>query len=134
MGRLNWNKPSAAEETDASQVPEDWEVPAVAPPEADPWLGPGHLGPTDGGSFRPGHPFRCRTCLAFLRIEGAFALDGEVYCFACRPTGAVSSGELPRDHFQRADRTREADFAAGFVRWAWRSAGSVLGILFRWRR
>ena len=79
--------------------PGGWEIPAPSTPAKDPWLGPGQLQAPFKASEIPNvrAPFSCRQCGASLSVANAWAFDGEIYCEACRPPGAVSSRDLPTD-------------------------------------
>jgi len=76
-----------------------WEVPPPSGMGKDPWLGPGQV-----QAIAPNEqvlnlraPFSCRHCASSLSVGEAWAFDGEIYCSACRPQGAVSGHQLPRD-------------------------------------
>ncbi|MFZ5471794.1 MAG: zf-TFIIB domain-containing protein [Myxococcota bacterium] len=76
-----------------------WEVPAPAPAAPDPWLAPGQSRPTLSSRHvpNPRSPFSCHHCDEVLSLHQAWAFDGDIYCEACRPGGAVSGKELPKD-------------------------------------
>lgn len=96
MGRLNWNKRHRKEEEEGPHPSGEWEIPAASEPGANPWLAPGNLrAPTVGQEVNTGAPFHCCVCGASLRLEGAYAHGGDVYCFEDRPDGAVSGLTLP---------------------------------------
>ena len=65
----------------------------------DPWQVPSHRAPAIGGSpiVDRANPFHCLTCSQALSAETAHALNGEMYCAACAPSGAVSGSSLPPD-------------------------------------
>ncbi|MBF5040909.1 MULTISPECIES: zf-TFIIB domain-containing protein [Myxococcaceae] len=81
-------------------TPGAWEIPAAAAPVTDPWSAPGAT-----RALANGHAVRinshtaleCSACSALLTVREAHALDGDVYCGACRPAGAVSGATLPPD-------------------------------------
>jgi Zn-finger nucleic acid-binding protein len=78
---------------------EGWEIPEPSAPAPDPWLSPGQSEPMPSGgqSVNTAAPFSCRHCEKSLRLAESWAFHGDIYCGACRPTGAVSSHELPRE-------------------------------------
>lgn len=126
MGRLNWNRPPPSEEGPAKDPAlEGWEIPPAAAPAPDPWLGPGSLRATDARQeANVVAPFQCHVCGAALRIEGAFAQGGDVFCFEHRPRGAVAGIGLPAGFPVRSGFTGPSNSAAArrlkaVVRWVW---------------
>jgi hypothetical protein len=96
MGRLNWNKPHQDGEAKAPRPSGEWEIPQPSEPGANPWLAPGNLrAPHLGQAVNTGAPFHCCVCGASLRLEGAYAHGGDVFCFEDRPDGSVSGLNLP---------------------------------------
>jgi hypothetical protein len=96
MGRLNWNKPHREGEEEGPRPSGEWEIPKPSDPVADPWLAPGNLAtPAYGQAVNTGAPFHCCVCGASLRLEGAYARGGDIFCFEDRPDGAVSGLTLP---------------------------------------
>lgn len=86
------SKPGAPE-----RAPAGWEIPAPASSAVDPWLAPGQSQQSEGVRNPPDvrAPLSCRHCGAKLGVRQAWAYDGDIYCGACHPPGAVSSNELP---------------------------------------
>jgi Zn-finger nucleic acid-binding protein len=77
-----------------------WEVPAAAPPAPDPWSTPGSTRALpDGHAVRINShtALECSACSGLLTVRDAHAYDGDVYCRACRPAGAVCGATLPPD-------------------------------------
>jgi Zn-finger nucleic acid-binding protein len=103
-----------------------WEVPAPSPSAKDPWLGPGQV-----QAIVPSHrtvnvraPLSCRLCDSSLSGE-AWAFDGDIYCSACRPQGAVSGHQLPRD-WEPADQQARYHSGNG---WGYRLLHSTIGLV-----
>lgn len=83
----------------------EWEIPAPAPMTGpDPWSAPGSTRALEAGRTRT-TSLACHHCGAVLSIVKAFSFEGDLYCAACRPAGAVSGAELPVD--RRWDDPRE---------------------------
>ncbi len=78
-----------------------WEVPTASSSAtgADPWNAPGQFRGLPP-SHRPVNyraPFECHLCEAALSVHEAWAHQGDVFCQACRPGGAVGGHQLPRE-------------------------------------
>ena len=102
MGRINFRGKGDG----SGELPKGWDQPE-APGTATPWTPPGSQGGlASSTSADPVHPFTCTTCQAHLGLDGAYAHDGDIYCFECRPAGAVSSQELPSDESPLLDGAR----------------------------
>jgi hypothetical protein len=102
MGRMNFRR----KRDGSGEVPEGWSQPSSAT-DSTPWNGPGSASAFDSSvSADPVHPFTCKICKAHLGLAGAYAHDGDIYCFECRPDGAVSSQDLPSDESLLTDGER----------------------------
>ncbi|HME91528.1 MAG TPA: hypothetical protein VKE49_08895, partial [Myxococcaceae bacterium] len=90
--------PSAPGPTPAGSL-RGWEVPPATDVARDPWLAPGQAEAIASGDrlLNIRAPLSCRLCAASLSVSDAWAFDGDIYCSACRPPGAVSGHQLPRD-------------------------------------
>jgi Zn-finger nucleic acid-binding protein len=99
LEKVNWDEPTPAPTPAAPAARGGWEVPAAtdAPAREDPWRAPGQSEPLSQRTGDGTHPFTCRHCGAALSVYDAWAYDGDSYCDACRPKGAVSGRELPPD-------------------------------------
>ena len=93
MGRMN----SRGKGGDDGELPRGWSQPDAAERGSE-WSAPGNeRGLDPAHDADPAHPFTCVGCGAHLGLAGAYAHDGNIYCFECRPDGAVSSDQLPSD-------------------------------------
>jgi hypothetical protein len=104
-----------------------WEVPEATAGGADPWKGPGAdrpLAPTsaDGVSLASSVAMHCHTCGRRPSMSDTWAKEGNVYCGDCRPRGATSGSNLPKDSssetlFDKFSAADDAVDAAGLVSW-----------------
>jgi len=106
-------RPTPSSEDASPRPVRGWEIPKPSAPAKDSWLGPGQAQALQRASSipNPRAPFTCRHCSASLGIAQVWAYEGEIYCEQCRPSGAVSSRELPADLVSPAiDEPRRSGF------------------------
>lgn len=104
-----------------------WEVPPPSGIAKDPWLGPGQVQAITPSErvLNVRAPLSCRYCASSLSVGEAWAFDGEIYCSACRPQGAVSGHQLPRD-MHPADEPIAHDWRNG---WGFRLLRSIIELV-----